>query len=47
MIPEALFNVTNQTGIKIGTKIEADSGTTEYSTPSLVASSAGKVLRTC
>jgi hypothetical protein len=47
IIAEALFNVTNNAGLKTSTKVETDTGTSAYSTPTTVATSGGRTLRTC
>lgn len=47
VIAEVLFNVTNSTGTRYGTKITTATGTSAYSSPVEMATSGGLVLVTC
>lgn len=47
MIAEALFNVTNNAGIRIGTKLETTTATWDYGPELVVATSFGEIFHTC
>jgi hypothetical protein len=47
LIAEAMFNVTNSTGLRYGTRIETVTSTQDYGPEVEVATSGGQIFVTC